>query len=202
MKDGDFYYPPAARILASALVEDPFYAAISSDLEKRSEDRLDCLSSYFEYSLREGEQIGLSVVPRPEIYGAAIWNMPQPEEIQQRADALKMVALGGVLGERGFAAYTAILEFMHPRVGLVVPPAAWYLSILGVDPARQGHGLGAVMLAPTLALADRAGVATYLETFSPRNIRFYERLGFSTRAVHHEPVSAADYWIMVRDPHG
>ena len=40
----------------------------------------------------------------------------------------------------------------------------------------------------------------YLETFSPRNLGFYERLGFAAEARFAEPTTGADYVVMVRYP--
>ena len=60
-------------------------------------------------------------------------------------------------------------------------PPHYYLWFLGVDPARQGHGLGGALLDAVLAHYDRDGVPTYLENSNPKNRRFYERLGYVSR---------------------
>jgi len=73
------------------------------------------------------------------------------------------------------------------------------LSIIGIEPAAQGQGIGERLLKPTLAEADAAGAVCYLETFSPRAVRFYERLGFRSAASHLEPCIRAPYVIMRRD---
>jgi ribosomal protein S18 acetylase RimI-like enzyme len=69
----------------------------------------------------------------------------------------------------------AVLEQMdraHPVF------AHWYLPWLGVDPARQGSGLGSKLLNDCLQVVDRDHVPAYLETPNPRTIPFYERHGF------------------------
>lgn len=48
----------------------------------------------------------------------------------------------------------------------------------------QGQGLGEKLLAGTLAEASQANATCYLETFTPRNLRFYERMGFCRVAEH------------------
>jgi len=48
-----------------------------------------------------------------------------------------------------------------------------------VDPGRRGKGDGRRVVEPILELADRDGVPTYLESSNPRNLSFYDRLGFS-----------------------
>ncbi|MEM9845484.1 MAG: GNAT family N-acetyltransferase, partial [Pseudomonadota bacterium] len=67
-------------------------------------------------------------------------------------------------------------------------------------PAHQGKGLGPQLILPVLEEADATGVATYLETFSKRNMPFYERLGYRTLAAFEESVTGATYRIMRRAP--
>ena len=75
----------------------------------------------------------------------------------------------------------------------------WYLGVLATRRARQGTGLGRAVLAPMLAAADRTHLATYLETASDANLRFYGQLGFA-------PVREAEMpggplcWLLRRDP--
>lgn len=77
----------------------------------------------------------------------------------------------------------------------------WYLGVLATRRPRQGTGLGRAVLAPILAAADRTHLATYLETASDANLRFYGQLGFA-------PVREAEMpdgplcWLLRRDPRG
>ena len=109
------------------------------------------------------------------------------------------------LEAQGCANYHRIVDYMSAKSAPVVRSVSghfpvWYLSIVAVDPAAQGQGLGRQLLAPTLAEADRASALCYLETFSPRNFAFYERLGFVTQARFAEPTTGAGYAVMVRPP--
>jgi ribosomal protein S18 acetylase RimI-like enzyme len=88
---------------------------------------------------------------------------------------------------------------MAPLAARVAPRDAWYLSIIGILPSAQGRGLGATLLAGTLAEASHADLTCYLETFTSRNLRFYERLGFRRVADHLEPTTNEEYVIMRRD---
>ena len=73
----------------------------------------------------------------------------------------------------------------------------WYLQILGVDPTRQGRGIGSRMLREALAMADRDDVASVLETSKPANLRLYERYGFRiTRTTRLD--SSPPIWTMQR----
>lgn len=81
-----------------------------------------------------------------------------------------------------------------------MPTTSWYLSIIGVVPQRQGEGLGAALLAPTLAHADRDGVHCYLETFNSRSVCFYHKLGFQEVGAYAEPVTKERCITMQRVP--
>lgn len=54
----------------------------------------------------------------------------------------------------------------------------WYLSIIGVDPARQREGIGSALLRHSLEPCDREGLIAYLESSNPRNVPLYQRHGF------------------------
>jgi ribosomal protein S18 acetylase RimI-like enzyme len=59
----------------------------------------------------------------------------------------------------------------------------WYLAAVGVDPSRQGEGLGSAMIKEGLRLCDAQGLPAYLESSNPRNIPLYERHGFEVIGV-------------------
>ncbi len=54
----------------------------------------------------------------------------------------------------------------------------WYLSLMGVDPLKQGKGLGSELMKHALVQCDQDNKPAYLESSNPRNIPFYERYGF------------------------
>jgi ribosomal protein S18 acetylase RimI-like enzyme len=196
----DFNDELAADILVDALQRDPFYQSILADIPQESAAWRQRLVQYFLYALHEGKQIGCVTAPSLDPYGAAIWLFPQNSEVQQSFDRLKNQFLAGLLGEQGFRNYTAIINFMHPRAQQAIPAGAWYLSILGVAPERQGQGLGERLLRPTLEQADHKSAACYLETFNEKSIRFYNRMGFHETASYLEPVTQFRYWILARPP--
>jgi GNAT superfamily N-acetyltransferase len=66
----------------------------------------------------------------------------------------------------------AQMDAAHPR------EHHWHLPLIGVDPTRQGRGIGLALLRDVLKLCDRQQVAVYLEATSPRNIPLYKRHGF------------------------
>lgn len=69
----------------------------------------------------------------------------------------------------------AVLEQMaahHP------PEPHWYLPLIGVEPARQGRGVGSALLRHVLERIDRERLSAYLESSNPANVPLYERHGF------------------------
>lgn len=193
---------PSVPALVAALRRDPFYLAITEDFSRDQERREEALRLYFDYSMREGARSGRRVLADPPALGAAIWSLPVAREVRDAEAAAKTAYLRDMLGPEGNENYHRILGFMTARAEAAVPEAAWYLSILGVAPEAQGKGIGARLLAPTLAEADAEGVVCWLESFSARNLRFYERAGFERAASHAEPVTASEYVILRRAPRG
>jgi ribosomal protein S18 acetylase RimI-like enzyme len=76
----------------------------------------------------------------------------------------------------------------------------WYLGTLGVVAPARRRGMGAALLSRWLDGVDRDGVPAYLETDSERNIRFYERAGFSVEG--EASVLGVRTWRMKRAPRG
>jgi GNAT superfamily N-acetyltransferase len=187
------------RALAQSLLPDPFYQAITIEHASTEADQLSVLEKYFEYSLGEAERTGRCVLAPNAADGAAAWLLPRTVQVGAAEDAAKASFMAELLGTQGSQNYHAIVDFMSPLAPRHVPSEAWYLSIVGVHPSAQGQGLGQQLLAPTLLEASAGKKVCYLETFTPRNLAFYERLGFVAVAEYAEPVTRSSYVIMRRD---
>jgi GNAT superfamily N-acetyltransferase len=184
----------------AALEDDPFYRSICAPDGGDTARRRAVLAAYFDYSILEGRELGRCVHLADEARGVAVWLLPRSPELESQAAERKRTFLQAALRAEGCANYYRIIAFMSAKSATLIDEAAWYLSIVAVDPAAQGQGLGRKLLEPTIAEADRAGVTCYLETFSQRNLSFYQRLGFATAALFTEPTTASDYTVMVRPP--
>ncbi len=96
---------------------------------------------------------------------------------------------------RRFLAVMDELDKKHPKQD------HWYLMLLGIDPPRQGQGLGGLLMSDALGRADRDGLGAYLETHKARNVPFYEKHGFAV--VEHfrcDGGRGPESWTMHRTP--
>ena len=92
--------------------------------------------------------------------------------------------MGEVIGGLVEAAKLEVVGEVIEAIGGYHPHEPhWYLAMIGVDPARQGLGLGSAILKARLRRCDADGVPAYLESSSPRNIPLYERHGFEVMGV-------------------
>jgi GNAT superfamily N-acetyltransferase len=73
------------------------------------------------------------------------------------------------------------------------------LEFFGVDPARQGSGVGSALIEHGHGRADAAGIPCYLETFTEENVRFYSRRGY-TLAGEYTVADGVPVYGLVRPP--
>jgi GNAT superfamily N-acetyltransferase len=90
--------------------------------------------------------------------------------------------------------YLTASDKVHPK------DLHWYLSVLGVDPRRQGEGLGGRLLDHVLDRLDHEGIPAYLETDKERNLAWYARRRFELRETLHPVRGGPPVWTMWRDP--
>lgn len=90
------------------------------------------------------------------------------------------------------------MELVSRHHERLVQAPHWYLLILGVEPERQGQGIGSALIAPNLARADAEGLPCYLETAKEPNVMFYRRHGFEVRDEENIPGGGPKVWMMVR----
>jgi ribosomal protein S18 acetylase RimI-like enzyme len=129
--------------------------------------------------------------------GATLWNPPGGRPHGLRADLALLPAMiraagpGGVL--RAVGAFSKV-EKLHPK------EPHYYLLGIGVEPSRQGQGVGSSLLAPMVERLDREGIGAYLESSNERNNPLYERFGFVVREEVDLSKSGPRAWTMWRDP--
>jgi GNAT superfamily N-acetyltransferase len=102
---------------------------------------------------------------------AALWLPPDVEPDGAEMGSIMEEPLRPEIAE-DIAAVVKGMDEHHPR------EPHWYLPLVAADPNWIGQGLGTLLMQHALRRCDEEGVAAYLESSNPRNISFYQRLGF------------------------
>ena len=194
-----YQFKKIAQSLYNSLSEDPFYKTLERII---SDDPLDCkeaMLKYYDYSMKEAHKYGKLVIPNGKTFGASIWSKTKDDNLTNQLSQEKKNFVQKYFGDKSLKIYSEIIDFMSEKSKNLIPPNSWYLSIVGVASEFQGQGLGKTLIQPALATTDKIGAPTYLETYAPRNMNFYRRLCYQEKASFVEPVTNAEYWIMVRD---
>lgn len=107
----------------------------------------------------------------PDFAGAALWLKPGVGPNEDELIGLVWESTSSAVQKDLFPMFEQMAQF-HPTY------PHWYLPMIGVEPSRQGSGVGSALLQHSLANCDADGLPAYLESSSPKNIPLYERFGF------------------------
>ena len=186
-----------AGVLARAFGKDPFWVHLAGDAPERGQRMREGWNGL----LRHTSDRLSATYTTDDHAGVALWHPPGyggAGFIDSLRILPSVIRLAGGLGRlREISRAVAALE---ERRRIHVPMPHFYLSALGVEPARQGEGIGTALMQPALDRADSAGVPAYLETATARNVLLYERQGFAV--IEELTVSGSDVhgWLMRREP--
>ena len=121
----------------------------------------------------------------------AVWTTPTTRTDLFPSLAAEFIDIAG--DRAGLAAtYEQAMGILRPR------EPVWFLNVVGVEPTRQGQGLGRAVITPGLQAADADDAPAFLETQDPANVAFYEHLGFDVIAELHLPGNGPVHWAMWR----
>ena len=189
---------PAIEMMARAFEHDPMLQYILPD----ASERVRLLPWFVGTTVRYGHRYGEVYVTAGLVEGVAIW-LPPGQTVLTFSRMLRAGMLAAPLkfGLAGFGRFNNLVSYVEAVHKRVVPERHWYLWGLGVEPARQGQGIGGELIRPVLARADAAGVPCYLETMNERNLRFYRRHGFDVAVDSVAPKGGPRVWAMLRTPH-
>jgi len=186
-------FEASAEALALAFTDDPAWMHLMPDPARRAEQLLAFFTVELKYQDPEHHKVWVT----EDGGGAAIWARPGHWRAPPSQTLRSMRPMAAVFGRRTALALWTLMrvERHHPR-----KPRHWYLHYLGVEPRRQGRGLGGALLAPMLELCDREGTPAYLESSTERNRLLYERNGFTLTGTFEMPAKGPTIREMWRNP--
>ena len=164
--------PRLADVLARAFADGPVTIWHVPDDARRTA----VMSEFFAVGLEHVFlRHGAVYTTRDEVAGCCIWLPPGSETIRDDGTAFFEQMCEQIFRDfpRTFEMF-AIMDEIHPS------EPRYYLPFVGVDPRRQGRGIGANLVAPILAECDRNGIVAYLEA-DDRSRPFHEGNGFMVR---------------------
>jgi GNAT superfamily N-acetyltransferase len=181
-----------ARILRAAFADDPVFAFLFPTDMSRREDRLHRM---FTLEAARSERHGGTWVA--EGAGASVWFPPgqwRSTTWEDLRDAPRWLRVFG--RQAGLAQKVRSQMEAHHRP----LPDHWYLLYIGIQPERQGQGLGSALLRPVLEECDRTGTPAYLEASCERSRSLYARHGFVEREPLPLPDGGPTIYPMWREP--
>lgn len=181
-----------ARMLGRAFADDPAMSYIFPDATARAE-RLPRLFAL----LFDSDAVGMRLVAQDADAGT-FWRPPGQAHVPMTAMLAQAIPLLTTLG----IALPRALRLSHAIEAHFPAEPFWYLHIAGVDPARQGQGLGGASIRAGLARCDASGVPAYLETATQSNVRLYGKLGFALVDEWQVPKGGPRFWSMLRQVGG
>ena len=143
----------AASLLARAFHDQPFERFYEPDAERRTRLLREVYLRLVRYCFACGEPY----VTGDELAGVALWMPPHATHMtpeQEREFGLDRSH--EIFGETAFARSRPLLDLLNERHERDMKETHWYLPILGVDPSRQGTGVGGALLRAGFALSSRA----------------------------------------------
>ena len=185
-------------MLARAFVRDPFFGWLAGDAPERGQRMRDGWTGVLRFASDRLSETWTT----EDLAGVAIW-IPPGRNPSTLIDQVRLTpALARMTTWGRLRATSAAVETLEAHRHRHMPDPHFYLSALGVEPDRQGEGIGSALLAPVLQAADATEVPAYLETATARNVLLYERHGFEVVEELTLPGTDIHGWLMVRRPGG
>ncbi|MFN3232949.1 MAG: GNAT family N-acetyltransferase [Alphaproteobacteria bacterium] len=154
------------KTLTLAFAGDPATRFLYPEPERYLKYQADSLELFGGKAFDEGTAYAID-----DMGGVALWLPPGVQaDGEVLADYMKKTTHPDRVDE-AFGAL-GVMDDYHPK------EPHWYLAVLGVDPSRQGGGLGGKLLTHMLARVDEERLPAYLESSNPRNVSLYLRFGF------------------------
>ena len=185
----------AGEVLARAFHTNPGFMWVLKD--ERSRPRK--LAWFMKAAGKIGDKSGEVYTTSGSVEGAAIWLPPGKTTLSLGqmlgAGFLAAPLRWGIGPFFRFMSVQSRFEHLHKEA---MPDDHWYLMVIGVDPPRQGQGVGSALMAPVLRKADAGRLPCYLETDRPEDVVFYEKHGFAVVIKDQLAKDGPPFWTMKR----
>jgi ribosomal protein S18 acetylase RimI-like enzyme len=193
--------PPTIEVRRARAADIPVVAEVlARAFTKRDERQHERMVAGMEAMLRYGSARLSDTYTTADLAGAAIWTPPGYSGLGLREWPGMLRKSLFMCGWRGLVTIRSARRVLDERLVRHVPEPNYYLSVIGVDPARQGHGVGSALMRPILERCDQERVPASLATNLERNVRLYERHGFRVVDEVAIPRTTIPTWFMRRDP--
>ena len=188
----------AGKLLGRAFQDDPLWGATFPDPDKRPEFLVAMFTGLTKTTVAAR---GLAETT-PGIDAVALWLPPGKDTgfwaMVKSGFALPRFVMGLPAQDR--SQMMAVLRQLEKRKKALMPDPHWYLAAIGVDPERQGEGLGSTLVKAGIRRADEANTSVYLETETEGNVGFYQHLGFEVLEQATAVGLDLPVWLMLRPP--
>ena len=181
----------ASAVIARAFHDDPLTVHLYPDEQQRMRIAPVMFEALVRYDCLFGQVDHL-----PGFTAVATWM--RPGETAETSARLAAAGFDDLPAEVPLARLDKFFSAIAPAHKGAAPEPHWYLRLLGVDPARQGQGLGSTLIEYGLRRADETSQPCYLETFAERNVPLYLRHGFELVVDETEPSSRIRTWGFYR----
>jgi GNAT superfamily N-acetyltransferase len=190
----------ASHTLARAFENDPFFRQLFPHPATRQQDTVRSLRCLLRFAVCHGEVYATS----SGMEGVALW---APPEMTRVGSLWHFIETGAIwlpltVGVRFMRRIMAYLRHTERHWARLAPEPHWYLQVLGVAPEHQGHGYSRRLMEGQLQRIAEAGLPCCLDTENPKNLSFYEHLGF--RRLEETVIPGIEgpvrCWLFRRDP--
>jgi hypothetical protein len=143
-------------------------------------------------------QLSGNVWTTQSLEGVSAWLSPGYVHTDELSAQSGFNRLPDLIGAQASGKYTRFIENLEMIRCRAMAGRHWYGVVIGVNPPRQGKGIGGWLPArPSLGGSERRA---HLETCQPKNLGFYSRHGSEVVAEGTEPESGLRYWCFRRRP--
>jgi GNAT superfamily N-acetyltransferase len=159
-----------ARVLALAYTEDPIHIWAMPKAETRLADATMFFTFYLRWMLPHSWDV-FATADRSAVLVTSLapkGRSPYPDGVRYLP---KLVRTKSSVND-----YFQWIETFRPKVD------HRYLEFIGCFPAQRSKGIGSLLLGSLLTRADREGFPVWTWSSNPRNLTFYQRLGFEIGA--------------------